>query len=461
MNALPSALCIGAALVIAAGCGGSQPPISAPRAIQAASTGVKRQNADAKKPVKVLYSFTGSPDGAKPYTSVIALTKRQAPSGPRVIGTTLTGGDSNNDGIVYGLTPGTKGAWTESVLYAFKGATTGDGSEPTGIIERMLDPLDAIVTTVYGGTYGAGAVVGLTPSSSGPWTESVLYSFGPSPDGQSPYGPVVADTKGNLYGTTSIGGSKGFGVVYRMQPKGSSYTENVLYSFEGGNDGANPHAGLIIDKKGALYGTTVGGGGSGDFGTVFKLTPSGSGYTETVLHAFQGPPNDGVNPFGGLTAVGPLPLAAGGKVVGMTSSGGNKGYGAVYELTPTGSTFKESVLWNFGSVSGDGKYPQGGVCVDKKGVIAGTTTAGGSGSSSGLGTFFYLTPSGSTYKESVYSFTGANGATPHAGPSSDDQGNLYLTTAAGGTKNSGAVNSVDGSWHVVRGGGRSLSCGSS
>jgi len=460
MNALRSALCMGAALVTLAGCGGSQPPISAPRAIQAASIGMQRQSADAKKPVKVLYSFTGSPDGAEPHTGVIALTKRQAPSGPRVIGTTLIGGDSNNDGTVYGLTPGTKGAWTESVLYAFKGATTGDGSEPVGIWKPLDASSPLFVTTLYGGTYGVGAVVQLTPSSSGPWTENVLYSFGPSPDGQSPYGPVIADAKGNLYGTTSIGGSKGFGIVYRMQPKGSSYTESVLYSFEGGNDGANPHAGLIIDKKGALYGTTLGGGGSGDFGTVFKLTPSGSGYTETVLHAFQGPPNDGANPFGGLTAVGTLPLAAGGKVIGMASSGGNQGYGVVYELTPTGSTFKESVLWNFGSILGDGKYPQGDVCVDKKGAIAGTTTAGGSGSSSGLGTFFYLTPSGSTYKESVYSFTGANGATPYAGPSSDDEGNLYVTTAAGGTKNIGAA-STDGSWKVVRGGGRSPSCGSS
>jgi uncharacterized repeat protein (TIGR03803 family) len=428
-----------AAVAILVGCGGSQPPIGAGGTTQQAAParGMVAPLRRARKPA-VVYSFAGSPDGAEPYTGVIALTKRQAPRCPCLVGTTLKGGDSNNDGTVYSLTPGTKGAWTESVLYAFKGATTSDGSEPIGIWKPLDSTSPLFVTTLAGGTYGAGAVVELTPTSSGSWTEEVLHSFGPSPDGQSPYGAVVADTKGNLYGTTGSGG-KGFGVVYRMQPNGSSYTESVLYSFEGGNDGANPHAGLIIDKEGALYGTTV-DGGSANSGTVFKLTPQGSGYTESILYSFQGPPNDGAQPYGALTAVGTLPLAANGKVIGMSSSGGSRGYGIVYELTLTGSSAKESVLWNFGSVTGDGAYPYGNACIDKKGAIYGTTSAGGSGGPSGLGTFFTLTPSSSTYKENVYSFTGANGASPYAGPSVDSKGNLYVTTGAGGSKGHGTVN---------------------
>lgn len=397
----------------------------------------RHQNGDAKGVPKLLYSFAGSPDGAQPRSGIEVYQGPNTNVG--LVGTTLKGGDANNDGTMYGLTPVKKNVWTESVLYTLKGANYSDGSEPVGIWKPLDATSPLFVTTLAGGTYGAGAVVELTSSSGGSWTENVLYSFGPSPDGQSPYAAVVGDKAGNLYGTTSAGGKFGAGTVYRMAPKGSSYIETVLYSFRGGTDGDQPYAGLIVDEKGGLYGTTVGGGSTGS-GTVFKLTPSGSGYTESILYSFQGAPYDGAEPYGGLTAVGTLPLAAGGKVVGMASSGGNQGYGTIYELTLSGSHAKERVLWNFGRVPGDGAYPYGNVCTDKKGVLYGTTRAGGSGGSSGLGAFFTLTPSSSgTYKESIYSFTGANGANPYAGPSVDSKGNLYVTTASGGSKDKGAV----------------------
>jgi uncharacterized repeat protein (TIGR03803 family) len=438
MNVLRSGrVCTGVAVAMLAGCGGSQPPVGAPSAMQPVSTQTQHQNAAAKAKNKVLYSFLGSPDGAKPISGIVY----QAPNTDQGFGTTLMGGDSNNDGTLYGLTKGKKGVWTESVLYTFQGGSNGDGSEPTGIFRKYLDQTSpAIVTTEGGGTSNNGAVIVLAPTSSGPWTESFVYSFGGTPDGASPYGAVIADKAGNLYGTTSAGGTYGAGTVYRMQPKGSSYVETVLYSFRSGNDGSGPYAGLIMDEKGALYGTTV-LGGSGGYGTVFKLAPSGSGYTESILYSFQGPPYDGAAPYGGLTAVGGgLALAAGGKVIGMTSSSGNRGCGIVYELTVSGSRAKESVLWNFGSVSGDGAYPYGAPLVTKKGVIVGTTYGGGSGGSSGVGTLFTLTSSsGSGYKESVYSFTGANGAHPYAGPSIDKNGNIYVTTAAGGTKGNGTI----------------------
>ncbi len=446
-----------AAVALFAGCGAlrqaqgdMQPPIGAPGSIQQA-TSVRAMAAPSPAAFNaylVFHPFTGSPDGAEPRSGVVAITKRQcgAPCLQHfLVGTTLMGGDSGNDGTVYGLTAGKKGSVTESVLYTFKGVDYSDGSEPTAIFRKYIDATSPVfVTTVAGGTYGVGTVVELTPTSSGPWTESFIYSFGAPPDGQSPYGAVISDKAGNLYGTTSAGGTYGAGTVYRMQPKASGYTESVLYSFQSGTDGDHPYSGLIMDAKGGLYGTTLEGGSSG-LGTVFKLTPSGSSYKESILYSFLGPPNSGQQPYGGLTAVGgSLALAAGGKVIGMTSSGGNKGFGVVYELTPAGTGYKESVLWNFGSVSGDGAYPHGGACLSKKGVIYGTTVAGGSGGSSGLGTFFTLTPSGSTYKESVYSFTGKNGATPYAGPSVDSGGTMYLTTAAGGKSGLGVVGRIKG-----------------
>lgn len=386
------------------------------------------------KSPKILASFAGSPDGAEPLSGFDIY---QGPNTNAGFGTTLMGGDANNDGTVYGLTKGKKGAWTESVLYAFKGASSDDGSEPTGITTFPAGS-DYLVTTLAGGASNSGTVEAFTYENHS-FDHYFIYSFAGTPDGANPWGPVIADRAGNLYGTTSAGGAKGAGTVYRMSPKGTSYIETVLYSFRGGTDGDAPYASLIMDEKGALYGTTMLGGSSA-LGTIFKLTPSESGYTESVLYSFQGPPNDGSEPYGPLTpSDGSIALAAGGKVIGMSSSGGSQGYGVVYELTPTSSTYKESVLWNFGSTSGDGASPYGGVCTDKKGVIYGTTEAGGSGGSSGLGTFFTLTPSGGTYKESVYSFTGANGAHPYAGPSVDSKGNLYITTRSGGSKNEGAV----------------------
>jgi uncharacterized repeat protein (TIGR03803 family) len=425
------------AVVVLAGCGGSQSQIGAPGAVPPGYQ-TQRDFIDAKGTIKVLHSFTGTPDGAQPRSGVVTFSRKELPPGPQVVGAAFMGGDANNDGAVYGLTPGTKGSWTESVLYTFKGVNDSDGSGPVGLYKEVDAATPKVfVTTVAGGTYGLGAVVELTPAGSGSWAETVVHSFGPS-DGQSPYAAVIADKAGNLYGTTSAGGLQGAGTVYRMQPKGSSYSETVLYSFQSGTDGDRPYADLIIDTAGALYGATMDGGSNG-LGTVFKLTPSGSGYKESVIYSFQGPPNDGQYPVGGLAAAGGLTLAAGGKVIGMASSGGSQGYGVAYKLTPTGSTYSESILWNFGAVTGDGTDPRGDVVVNTKGAIYGTTVSGGSGGSSGLGTLFTLTPSGSTYKERLYSFTGANGANPYAGPTVDNMGHLYVTTTAGGTNNVGTV----------------------
>jgi uncharacterized repeat protein (TIGR03803 family) len=413
-----------ATVAILTGCGGSQSQVGAPGAAQPLDYQTQRaESIAAKGTIKVLYSFKGSPDGAAPKTPLIAHTATDSM-------TTFEGGDSNNDGTVVGLAQ-KNGKWTESVLYTFRGGAYGDGSGPTGI-STFPAGSDYIVTTEDGGTSNNGTVVALAPNSSGPWTETFVYSFGGPPDGATPVGNSIVDKQGNVYGTTEAGGTNGTGAVYRMQPKASSYSESILYSFQGGTDGENPYDGLIMDKKGALYGTTYVGGTTGS-GTVFKLMPKGTGYTESILYSFQGAPSDGSRPTAGVCG------APKGLLYGTTEEGGTKDVGTVYKLTPSGNTYKETVLWNFGSVSGDGAYPYGGVLVDKKGVIYGTTLEGGAGGSSGPGTFYTLTPSSGTYKEVVYSFTGANGANPYAGPSVDSKGNLYLTTDAGGANNKGAV----------------------
>jgi uncharacterized repeat protein (TIGR03803 family) len=439
-----------AAVAILTACGGSQSssgaalPQSASVPLSPAASRLGTYVKPAAGSIQDIYSFLGSPDGNEPRSGVDVYQGPNSNAG--LIGTTLLGGDANNDGTVYGLTKGKKGAWTESVLHTFGGSASGDGSEPTGIttiIERTEQAPDAIVATVGGGTSNNGALVELIPTSSGPWTESFIYSFGGTPDGANPYGDPLVDKQGNIYGTTYAGGNSGAGTVYRMSPKGPSYIETILYSFQSGNDGEGPRAGVVADKKGELYGTTEGGGtGSNGTGTVFKLTASGSTYTESILHSFQGVP-DGSGPTAGVCSV------PNGSLYGTTEKGGTQNLGTVYKLTPSGKSYKESVLWSFGIASGDGAYPYGGVVVDKKGVIYGTTLEGGSGGSSGPGTFFTLTPSSGTYKESIYNFTGTNGEYPYAGPSVDSKGNICVTTGAGGAKGKGTVGAIKGTKKVA------------
>jgi uncharacterized repeat protein (TIGR03803 family) len=216
-----------------------------------------------------------------------------------------------------------------------------------------------------------------------------------------------------------------------MQPNGSSYTESVLYSFQGGTDGDDPHGGLIADKQGALYGTTQFGGSAGA-GTAFKLTPSGSGYTESILYSFHGTP-DGSQPLAGLY------LGPDGALYGTTSLGGSKNNGTVFKLALSGRSFTDAVLWNFGSVSGDGAFPWGGVIVDENGVIYGTTIDGGLSGSSAPGTFFTLTSSARGPKEKLFYFNGDNGGDPEAAPTADRGGNVYIPAYALGSHLFGAV----------------------
>jgi uncharacterized repeat protein (TIGR03803 family) len=261
-------------------------------------------------------------------------------------------------------------------------------------------------------------------------SEKVLYAFEGGSDGAVPYGGLISDNAGNLYGTTSGGGSGtgcpgNCGTVFKVTPDG---TENVLYSFQGGSDGAGPIAGLIADSAGNYYGTTS-AGGAADAGTVFELAPDG---TETVLYPFKGGSDGGV-PWAGLI------MDSARNLYGTTEFGGNMaecnrdGCGTVFKVTPSGA---ETVLYSFCSQTNcsDGSSPVAGLIMDSEGNFYGTTGVGGTGSCSGFpncGTVFKVTPDGT--ETVLYSFHGgSDGALPEAGLIADNNGNFYGTTAGGG-----------------------------
>ncbi len=291
-------------------------------------------------------------------------------------------------------------------------------------------------TTQLGGTsqncqaLGCGTVYELSPNGAGGWTATTLHSFNGGNDGQWPAAGLVRDSAGNLYGTTQNGGggagcTYGCGVVFRLSPTTSgTWTETVLYRFTGGIDGAAPVAGVTLGSGGTLYGTASYGGAS-TAGVVFKLTHSSSGWTETVLHNFVG--TDGQYPES------PLAIDSAGKLYGSTAQGGSHNAGVVYRLAPSSSGWTLAVLHNF-SGGADGQNPVGALTFDASGSLYGATQYGGNKSGTGgSGVVFRLSHSGTLWREAVlYSFTaGSDGANPSAGVTFDAAGNLYGTTSYG------------------------------
>jgi len=269
-------------------------------------------------------------------------------------------------------------------------------------------------------------------------TESVLYSFQGAPDGGYPSGGLLFDEAGNIYGTTVGGGANcakygGCGIVYELSPTVSGYTETVIYDFcptiVNGRcpDGAQPWGGLIADRFGNLYGTTF-LEGSANLGVVFELSPpqvQGGAWTEKTLWSFGVRKNDGERPFQGK-----LNWDAMGNLYGTTEFGGSHGDGTVFELNPDGNGgWNEKVLLSFGGA--DGVNPQYGIAVDGSGNLYGTASFGGivnSACSAGCGTVFELSPSADGWDgRMLYKPTGVNGANPNSSISIDSKGNLYGT----------------------------------
>jgi uncharacterized repeat protein (TIGR03803 family) len=272
--------------------------------------------------------------------------------------------------------------------------------------------------------------------------EQVLYAFQGGTDGAFPSGPLISDSSGNLYGTTGGGSGNGSGTVFELRSSGSGgWTETVLYSFQGGSDGAAPNSPLIFDQAGNLYGTTF-GGGAYQQGTVFKLSPNGSGgWTESILYSFGAYTSDGLQPDGGLI------FDQSGNLYGTTSGGGPNicsrysNCGTVFQLSPNGSGgWTETLLYSFQGGS-DGGQPNSPLIFDRAGNLYGTTTYGGGtpcvdfNVGSGCGTAFELSPNGrGGWTETiVYAFQGnSDGTFPSAGLIFDQSGNLYGTTSLGG-----------------------------
>jgi uncharacterized repeat protein (TIGR03803 family) len=316
---------------------------------------------------KILYNFnpTQNNDGSEPYAGLVFDTAGN------LYGTTAGGGAYGNYGTVFELTPNGSGGWTEVILHSFN----NDGKDGYGPIAGLtFDTTGNLYgTTASGGTFGSGTVFGMSPRSGGGWQEAVLHSFNNDrKDGYQPFAGLVIDAAGNLYGTTFSGGTYGGGTVFGMRPRaGGGWEEGVLHSFsEDGEDGTNPWGGLIFDAEGDLYGTTA-YGGTDDCGTVFGLRPKAGGYwQEGVLYSFYTKPNDGCSPVAGLI------FDASGNLYGTTNYGGI-GCGTVFGLKPkAGGGWVEGVLHSFKN-SSDGCEPSAGLTLDAAGNLYGTTKAGG------------------------------------------------------------------------------------
>ena len=333
-----------------------------------------------------LYSFTSGNDGALPEARVTI-----GPDGS-LYGTTVYGGGSPPEGVgtVFNLKPPPAACktalcpWRETVLESFNQA---NGSHPYS--EVTFDQAGNLYGTVAsGGQRDDGAVYELAPLNGG-WTESTAYSFSGS-DGLDPIASVIFDSMGNLYSTTQLGGCCGYGTVFQLVPADGGWTESVLYSFAGGSDGGFPAAGLIFDPSGNVYGaTTLGGTGSG--GTVFKLTPSNGSWTYSLVYSFTGPPHASCGPQGSLVMDGA------GNLYGTTFCDGAHGLGSVFKLTPSGGGWTYTALYDFTGAR-NGGYPYGSVVFDRNGNLYGTASFGGTGSDcnngslDGCGIVWEITP---------------------------------------------------------------------
>jgi len=316
----------------------------------------------------VLYSFAAGEDGADPEASLILI-------GTNLYGTTFDGG-TDNTGTVFEVTSAGK----ERVLYRFASEAAGAHPEATLASDAAGNLYG---TTFDGGEAGRGVVFKLTrpATSTGAWSEQVLYSFRTGADGAHPVAGVTFDAAGNLYGTTSAGGTYGHGTVFELVPSTSGWTEKILHSFAMESDGGVPYAGIVVDAKRNLYGaaTDGGGGGSSGGGTVFELTPSGSTWSFKVLYRLAG---------WGISGTFRNLLLASGNIYATTHCDGSHDAGTVYELTPGASTWTYRSLHVFTGDT-DGLFSFSNLVFDAQGNLYGTTNEGGA---YGDGVIFKVTP---------------------------------------------------------------------
>ncbi len=341
---------------------------------------------------QTLHSFLGGSDGANPYAGVTL------DNSGNVYGTTYLGGVANV-GTVYKI----NAAGQETVIYAFSGQV--DGANPYASL--TIDSAGNVYgTTVYGGANNAGVVFKISPVGQ----ETTLYSFKGKADGASPYGWLIFDPSGNLYGTTYGGGQHGKGVIYELN---NSFQETVLYSFDSRN--GSPHAGLTRDSAGNYYGTTS--------SIIYEFSATNQ-FTTLYQFAIGEGPQD---PDSGVV------LDTAGNIYGTTDGGGVPLRGIVYKLDTAGAL---TSLYAFPGGPGY-QVPTGGIILDPSGQIFGTTPNAGS-----AGMVYQMDASGK--ERTLYTFPGAaDGTTPFGSLIMDAKGNLYGTTQKGGPTNSGVLYKID------------------
>ena len=327
----------------------------------------------------VLYNFTGGGDGLDPHGGVIL------DSAGNLYGTTVAGGfgglcAGDGCGVVFELSP-SNGGWTETTLYSFQGRNDGFGPG-SGLVFDSAGNLYG--TAPDGGAHSAGVVFQLSPTNTG-WQQKVIHAFTGNQDGAvGSLGSLLLDAAGSLYGVTELGGTYGAGAVYKVsRTSRGTWKTTVLYDFTGTPDAANPYGGLIFDKAGNLYGTTYFGGAAG-MGAVYELTPQANGtWQENVLYNFQGG-TDGSFPTSTLV------FNATGALYGTTSTGGRPSCdcGTAFKLTLVRGSWKERIIHLFGR-GRDGSSPTYGLTLDQAGNLYGTTPVGGTG---GQGIVFQIAP---------------------------------------------------------------------
>jgi uncharacterized repeat protein (TIGR03803 family) len=351
----------------------------------------------------VIHSFTGGADGQSPAaglamdsagnfygTASVVFKLRNSGNGWILtplynFGSAITTGQVivGPNGTLYGTNPDggyyQGGCWEYGCGIAFnvQPSPTVCASVPCNWNETSLytwtdygesTPNNGIVFDPVGNLYGTtllNTVFELSPSGGG-WTFNIIHAFD-GQDGAVPYSGVIRDSSGNLYGTTATDGPYGYGTVYRLTPSGSGWNINLLYAFQDGSDGAAPIGGLVFDNQGNLYGTTAEGGSGGPSGggTVFKLTPADGSWTLTTLHSFTG--------MGGPYAS--LAIDAAGNLYGTTYRDGADGYGSVFKLTNSGGSWTYTDLHDFTAY--DGCYPKGNITLDAQDNLYSTASACG------------------------------------------------------------------------------------
>ena len=374
----------------------------------------------------VLHNFTGS-DGSYP-TSTLVFDRAG-----NLYGTTLYGGAAH-DGVVFQLKHTRSGGWIYTPVHQFNGNSgSGDGANPVDYGGLTLAADGTIYgTTTYGGILGCngssycGTAFRLQPPPTActtalcSWLLTTIYEFNPQSGADFPLSSLVFDTSGNLYGTTMAIGA--YSWVYELTPSGGNWTQVPFSGLE-----IATTAGLIFDNAGNLYGTAL--GGTNRQGVVFELTPSGSGFTKTILYDFTGG-DDGGFPFGGLI------FDAAGNLYGSTSSGGSGAGGTVFELSPSGGGWTLQTLCSFAGFA-PGSGPKSALTMDAAGNLYGTTYGDGA---FGDGMVFKASRSGNNWAcTDLFDFNGDLGLFPIGGVAVDANGNLFGTASETESNRNGVV----------------------